>query len=118
VYLRLPDEETVYGLLIVPSTRGGELITRPVEGLAGNGDSISGSWRSTETGYTITLGLTPAGWARYRPEEELGFDLLINQMLPERTRRAGQLVWSGGGGWVWLRGDRQHPARLGVLELR
>jgi hypothetical protein len=28
------------------------------------------------------------------------------------------LVWSGGGGWVYLRGDRQDPARFGVLELR
>ncbi|HZA97707.1 MAG TPA: hypothetical protein VE399_02940, partial [Gemmatimonadales bacterium] len=118
VYFRLPQEETVHGLLIVPSMKEGELITRAVEGLAGNGDSVSGSWRATEAGYTITLGLTPVGWARFRPEEELGFDLLVNQMLPDRTRRAGQLVWSGGGGWVWLRGDRQDPARLGILELR
>ena len=35
-----------------------------------------------------------------------------------RERRSGQLVWSGGGGWVFLRGDRQDPASLGVLELR
>jgi len=26
-------------------------------------------------------------------------------------------VWSGGGGWVWLRGDRQDPGRFGVVEL-
>jgi hypothetical protein len=43
--------------------------------------------------------------------------LLVNQMLPERLRRVGQLVWSGGGGWVYLRGDRQDPARFGTLEL-
>jgi len=24
----------------------------------------------------------------------------------------------GGGGWVYLRGDRQDPAALGVVELR
>jgi len=29
----------------------------------------------------------------------------------------GQLVWSGGNGWVFLRGDRQDPERFGVLEL-
>jgi hypothetical protein len=118
LYLRLPDEETVHGLLVVPSAKGDELIIRPVGTLAGSGNSVSGSWRTTETGYTITLGLTPEGWAHYRLDEELGFDLLINQMLPGRMRRAGQLVWSGGGGWVWLRGDRQDPARLGILELR
>ena len=33
-------------------------------------------------------------------------------------RRAGQLAWSGGGGWVYLRGDRQDPSALGMLELR
>jgi hypothetical protein len=38
-------------------------------------------------------------------------------MRPGRVRRAGQLVWSGGGGWVYLRGDRQSPESFGVLEL-
>jgi Heparinase II/III-like protein len=118
VYLRLPQEETVHGLLIVPSVDGSGLITRPVAKMAGGEDRVTGSWRVTDAGYTITLGITPQGWAHFRPEEELGFDLLINQMLPGRFRRAGQLVWSGGGGWVWLRGDRHDPARLGILELR
>ncbi|HYF40454.1 MAG TPA: heparinase II/III family protein, partial [Gemmatimonadales bacterium] len=117
VYLQLPGEETVHGFLIVPSVSG-DLITRPATGTATEGDSVSGSWQASETGYAVTVGIQPAGWDRYRPGEELGFDLLINQMLPERTRRAGQLVWSGGGGWVWLRGDRQDPARLGRLEFR
>ena len=42
---------------------------------------------------------------------------IAREMLPERERRSGQLVWSGGSGWVWLRGDRQPPERLGELEL-
>jgi hypothetical protein len=46
-----------------------------------------------------------------------GFDLIVNEQLPDRERRAGQLVWSGGNGWVWLRGDRQDRGRFGVLEL-
>src|SRR2546422_1427971 len=45
------------------------------------------------------------------------FRSLVNEMLPGRTRRAGQLVWSGGNGWVFVRGDRQDVARMGVLEL-
>jgi len=45
------------------------------------------------------------------------FDLLVNEMRPDRLRRAGQLVWSGGGGWVYLRGDRQSAAAFGMLEL-
>src|SRR6266576_6864212 len=47
----------------------------------------------------------------------VGFDLIVNELLPGRLRRTGQLVWSGGNGWVWLRGDRQDPSRFGVLEL-
>jgi hypothetical protein len=64
------------------------------------------------------VAIIPSGWGQVRPGEVIDFDLLVNRMLPGRMRRAGQLVWSGGGGWVWLRGDRQDPARFGTLELR
>jgi hypothetical protein len=49
--------------------------------------------------------------------EQVRFDLAVNEMRPGRLRRAGQLVWSGGGGWVYLRGDWQDASRLGVLDL-
>lgn len=118
VYFRLPGEEPVHGLLVVPSTESGGLITRPVLGTQSREDVIRGAWQRTESGYTITVGIRPAGWEQLRPGEEIDFDLLINRMLPDRLRRAGQLVWTGGGGWVWLRGDRQDPSRFGILELR
>jgi len=61
------------------------------------------------------------GGGRAGPRAHVGgrlrFDLLVNEMLPGRTRRAGQLVWSGGNGWGWVRGDRQDVTRMGVLEL-
>jgi hypothetical protein len=118
VYVRLPADEAVHGLLIVPSTEAGDLIARPVPGSLSGADAVRGGWQRTESGYTLTVVITPAGRGPFRPGEEIGFDLLINQMLPDRMRRAGQLVWSGGGGWVWLRGDRQDPERFGILELR
>jgi heparinase II/III-like protein len=118
VYFRLPREGSVHGLLIVPSSDGGELIARPVAGTASGEDTIRGSWQPTESGYVLTAAIIPPGWGQFRPGEIMDFDLLVNQMLPGRMRRAGQLVWSGGGGWVWLRGDRQDPARFGTLELR
>jgi hypothetical protein len=117
VYLRLPSEETPHGLLIVPSTEGGDLIVRPVSGMIGREDVARGRWRATDTGYLLTAAIVPVGWASFRLGEEIGFDLLINQMLPGRIRRAGQLVWSGGGGWVWLWGDRQDYAKFGILKL-
>ncbi|HZA93320.1 MAG TPA: hypothetical protein VE420_11890, partial [Gemmatimonadales bacterium] len=66
----------------------------------------------------VTLAIKPPGWTDVRLGDQIEFDLLINEMQPERLRRAGQLVWSGGGGWVWLRGVRQDPSRFGTLELR
>jgi hypothetical protein len=116
VYLRSPLDDVVYGWLIVPSTENGAVIARPIAGLAAA--PLQGSWEPTDSGYTLTVGITLPDWDRLGPGEQAGFDLLVNQMLPERQRRAGQLVWSGGGGWVWLRGDRQDPARFGVLEFR
>jgi hypothetical protein len=116
LYIRLPQDETGSGVLIVPSTTG-ELIVRGVKDTRAAADQVAGGWSTTETGYLLTVTVTPPDWGDLRPGEEIGFDLLINQMLPDRLRRAGQLVWSGGGGWVWLRGDRQDPARFGTLEL-
>lgn len=117
VYFRLPTDASVHGLLIVPSAGGG-LIARPVSDTLAKEDTIRGSWQATETGYTLTVAIGLAGWPQFRPGDEIAFDLLVNQMLPDRIRRAGQLVWSGGGGWVWLRGDRQDPGSFGTLELR
>jgi hypothetical protein len=39
-------------------------------------------------------------------------DLIVNEMATGRMRRRGQLVLSGGGGWIYLQGDRQSPARF------
>jgi hypothetical protein len=118
VYLQLAPDEAIHGYLVVPSTKNQELIARGVSGAALREDEVRGSWEPTDSGYRMTLAIAPAEWGPFRPGDEIGFDLLVNQMLPDRLRRAGQLVWSGGGGWVWLRGDRQDPARLGTLELR
>jgi hypothetical protein len=118
VYLMLPTEEKSAGFLIVPSTEGGALHTRVVSGMAGTADMVEGGWSSTENGYRVTVAIKPPGWSDVRLGDRIGFDLLVNEMQPGRLRRAGQLVWSGGGGWVWLRGDRQDPSRFGTLELR
>jgi hypothetical protein len=117
VYVRLPPEGVTYGYLVVPSTADDGLIVRGVSaGLVTEG-KVRGHWRQTDSGYRLTVAITPPGWGPFRSGEQIDFDLLINQMLPDRRRRSGQLVWSGGGGWVWLRGDRQDSSRFGKLEL-
>ena len=117
VYVQLPLEDAVNGFLIVPASEGGSLITRVTSGSSGVAEMVEGRWTSTKDGYRITLALRLPGWGNVRAGDEVGFDLLVNEMQSGRLRRAGQLVWSGGGGWVWLRGDRQDPARFGTLEL-
>ena len=113
LYLR-DTAGAVAGVLVVPEP-GGSLRSRRVADTAPM--EVAGSWTPTDTGYRVTLRLVPPAWEPM-PGQLVDFDLIVNEMRPDRERRAGQLVWSGGGGWVWLRGDRQDPGRFGELELR
>lgn len=49
--------------------------------------------------------------------ERFPVNLVINEMYSDRERRAGQLVLSGGEGWVYLRGDRESPENALVVEV-
>ncbi|HJQ65628.1 MAG TPA: heparinase II/III family protein [Gemmatimonadales bacterium] len=110
-------EDEWIGFLVVPDQEGRRLRVRTVSDGAGDPGAVRGAWRETDAGYRLTLAIVwPGGFVRHAGGR-IGFDLLVNEMLPGRERRAGQLVWSGGNGWVWLQGDRQDPRRFGVLEL-
>jgi hypothetical protein len=117
LYVRPAPDGPVYGFLVLPSEEEGTIRARAVAGTSGDAAMVRGAWRQSEGGYTLSLALTLPEWAPVRGNE-IGFDLLVNRMEPGRERRSGQLVWSGGGGWVYLRGDRQDSSSLGVLELR
>jgi len=118
LYLRDPEGGDVTGFLVVPEGKdGARLRARGAGEAPGMPDAIRGAWRRTREGYRVTLAVAWPEWHRAHVGGRVGFDLVINEMLPGRVRRAGQLVWSGGNGWVWLRGDRQDPERFGVLEL-
>jgi hypothetical protein len=70
---------------------------------------------------------TPGGWAVRLawPLEQLPRDpdglvpvsLIVNERPPQRARRRGQLVLTGGGGFGYLRGDRADPAAAWRLRL-
>jgi hypothetical protein len=117
VYVRPAPDRPVYGFLVVPSGEDGSLRIRAATGTEGDPAMVRGGWQPTEEGYSLTLGIALPEWSA-RPGEVIGFDLLVNRVEEGRQRRSGQLVWSGGGGWVYLRGDRQDPSALGMLELR
>jgi hypothetical protein len=116
VYLRPDPTGPVYGFLIVPDAEAGTLRVHGAGGTAGSPELVTGAAQLTAEGYAVTLAIELPDWEP-RTGDELGFDLLVNRMEPDRERRSGQLVWSGGGGWVYLRGDRQDPGAFGVLEL-
>jgi len=107
------------GYLIVPETKGSEVRVVATTDSEGRADpaAVQGRWERTEHGYRMTVAVPWLAHTRPHVGARMGFDLIVNEMLPGRERRAGQLVWSGGNGWVWLRGDRQDPSRFGVLEL-
>jgi hypothetical protein len=117
VYARLEAAGEVFGFLVVPQSEGDGIRVRVAGGCAGEPAMVSGAWTTTDLGYSVTLSLALPGWELRRSGDRIAFDLLVNEMLPDRERRSGQLVWSGGSGWVWLRGDRQEQERFGELEL-
>jgi hypothetical protein len=117
VYLRPEPDGPVYGFLAVPSDESGGIRVHGVAGTAGASEMVTGAWQRTDPGWSMTLRIALPDWSP-RGGDVLGFDLIVNEMHPGRLRRAGQLVWSGGGGWVYLRGDRQPAESFGTLELR
>ena len=118
LYLRGADtDDAAVGFLIVPEEPGGTLRVSVAGGAAGDPGLVRGAWRRTERGYCVTVAIAWRPGQRIDFGARLAFDVIVNEMLPGRVRRAGQLVWSGGNGWVWLRADRQDPRRFGVLEL-
>ena len=111
------DAVAPVGYLIVPNENGDSVRAGTTSDTHGTQAAVRGGWRRTDTGYCMTVAIPwPAG-VHPHAGGRVSFDLIINEMLPGRLRRVGQLVWTGGGGWVWLRGDRQDPARFGILEL-
>ena len=105
-----------WGVLMVPEP-GGSVRMRPIGAATRAPVEASATWEETDDGYRLTMALVPPFWNDAVFARKLRFDLIVNEMRPGRERRAGQLTWSGGGGWVWLRGDRQDASRLGILEL-
>ncbi len=96
--------------LLVPADPDAPRTTPLLPGEMAQGLAPVVSWRPTVTGWAVRL-----VWSRQRlPRGDDGtvhFDLIVNERTPDRERRRGQLVLSGGGGFGYLRGDRHEPAR-------
>ncbi len=114
VYVTIDD--ITRGWLVVPDVSADSLRVQPVSGMDTPGVSLEGRWSATDVGYRVTMALRPED-IEFGHGERLGFELVVNEMREGRARRAGQLVWTGRGGWAYLRGDREDPANFGTLEL-
>ncbi len=118
VYLGDPESDATVGYLVVPQGDGaGPVRVRGAGESPGRPADVRGGWRRIDGGYRVTLAIAWPEWQRAHVGGHIRFDLLVNELAPGRERRSGQLVWSGGNGWVWLRGDRQDPERFGIMEL-
>ncbi|MGE3616833.1 MAG: sugar-binding protein, partial [Gemmatimonadales bacterium] len=113
VYYRAGDATEASGYLIVP--RGDGLFARSVE--SGAEVALAGRAGRTEGGYLLTVALPCSDLDALGRSAAIEFDVCVNEMRPDRVRRAGQLAWGGAGGWVYLRGDRRDERLWGRLEL-
>ena len=102
------------GYVVLPDLATGSLRVRAVAGTAGDARRVSGRCRRTVSGYELVVRCDTG--ATLAPGDRLRFTLSVNEMAPGRTRRLGQLALAGGG-WVYLRGDRESPEAALVAEI-
>lgn len=103
------------GYLVVPDPDSGDVRVTAVAGTAGDAATVRGSWCRTDDGYRVLL-LVDVG-RELRGGDRVPVNLVVNEMRRGRVRRSGQLVLSGGGGWVYLRGDRESPSTAAIAEV-
>ncbi len=115
VYYRTSTGEA-RAYLIRPTETGG-VIARSIPGSATKLVELTGASERTDDGYVVTVALPCDGLSPAPDRSTLAFDVCINEMREDRVRRAGQLAWGGGGGWIYLRGDRRADTSWGLLSL-
>jgi hypothetical protein len=95
------------GWLLVPVADSTRVAHRRADGWS-DALPVDASWQRTRDGYELVASVAlPPG------AKTVDVDLLVNENAPGRTRRRGQLVFSGAHGeFVYLRADRHERERL------
>jgi hypothetical protein len=110
IYLASPSWDGEAGWLLVPEPGGGVRSTR-VPGMTRE-VPLRASWKPTDSGYELHLKVPLSALGR-GPDYPFSASVVVNDMVPGRERRRGQLVLGGGAGeFVYLRGDREPPSRF------
>jgi hypothetical protein len=102
------------GYVVLPDLLSGSVRARAVAGTAGDPRRVSGYSRRTADGYELLVRCDTG--APLASGDRVRFTVTVNEMARGRDRRLGQLALAGGG-WVYLRGDRESPARAVVAEI-
>lgn len=108
LYLVAPGWDRPAAWVAVPEQPEPRVRSRIVDG-ARAGVALTAGWNRERHGYAMRfeIPLGALGTGRTIP---VALDVIVNEMASRRIRRRGQLVLSGGGGWIYLQGDRQSPA--------
>lgn len=118
LYLYLPDSRAHASWLLVPEPGGHLRATLREAG--GDVPPLNAEWRLTSDGYRVRVSL-PRGSRGLGVDRHFMLNVVINEISRDRERRRGQLIAtgadSGGGEWVYLRGDREDPKRMLAFEI-
>lgn len=104
------------GYLVVPVPGRDEARVSGVLGTAADPGRVAARWAPTPHGYSVVVSVDTA--RAFSSGDGFRANLVVNEMYPERVRRAGQLVLSGDAGWVYLRGDRESAAGALRMEVQ
>jgi hypothetical protein len=106
--------------VIVPEERSAAARVRAIDGW-GTLSARNATWKKTARGFSVRVGVPlPPLPAEYPAGAyPVSIDVIVNETVPGRDRRRGQLVLSGGHGeFVYLRGDRHDGSGLVSLLIR
>jgi len=110
-YVMTPRWHEPAAWLIIPENEQTRPRVRAIDGSRSN-VPLNATWGKTKGGYQITLSIPMQALGNQTPTP-FSLDVIVNDMAPDRERRRGQLVLSGGAGeFVYLRGDRHDAARF------
>ncbi len=103
------------GWLVIPETGTQEVRIVPVIGAGASSPEVRGRWSPMKDGYAVVFDVETGG--PLREGDRIAVNLVVNEMYADRERRAGQLALADGGGWTYLRGDRESPLTAAIAEV-
>ncbi|MDA1080937.1 MAG: heparinase II/III family protein [Gemmatimonadetes bacterium] len=101
------------GWMLVPELLSSDVRVRR---LVGRSDAFlpRSEWRAVPGGFEVRARLPVPGLRG----SQVALDVIVNDAVPGRARRRGQLVMSGAAGkFVYLRGDRHAPSQLVLFSV-